>query len=130
MARAFRLVRDDTRGHGKSETPPGRYSIEDVGRDVLDLLDDLGVERAHFAGRRRRHDRPVAAINAAERVDKLALLVISPRMGPAERRVDHASWCASRARRRPSDGTLETGSTEVDRSANDVSDVPARRRRY
>ena len=50
LAERFRLVRYDTRGHGRSDTPPGPYTIDDVGRDVVELLDHLGVERAHVAG--------------------------------------------------------------------------------
>ena len=50
LRRSFRLVRYDRRGHGRSPVPPGPYSIEDLGRDALDLLDDLGIERASFCG--------------------------------------------------------------------------------
>ncbi|WP_435069389.1 3-oxoadipate enol-lactonase [Amycolatopsis thermoflava] len=46
----FRVVRYDTRGHGQSPVPPGPYSIADLGRDVVELLDTLGVESAHFVG--------------------------------------------------------------------------------
>ena len=50
LAEHFRLIRYDTRGHGGSDIPPGPYSIDDVGSDVVELLDHLGIERAHFAG--------------------------------------------------------------------------------
>ncbi|GAB2975117.1 3-oxoadipate enol-lactonase [Amycolatopsis acidiphila] len=46
----FRVVRYDTRGHGESAVPSGPYGIDDVGGDVLALLDSLGIESAHFAG--------------------------------------------------------------------------------
>ncbi|GHF20722.1 3-oxoadipate enol-lactonase [Amycolatopsis deserti] len=46
----FRVVRYDTRGHGQSPVPPGPYSIADLGGDVVELLDTLGVEAAHFVG--------------------------------------------------------------------------------
>lgn len=46
----FRVVRYDTRGHGRSPVPPGPYSIADLARDVIELLDTLGVESAHFVG--------------------------------------------------------------------------------
>ncbi|GAB3568125.1 3-oxoadipate enol-lactonase [Amycolatopsis endophytica] len=46
----FRVVRYDTRGHGKSDVPPGPYSIADLGGDVVELLDTLAVESAHFVG--------------------------------------------------------------------------------
>ena len=46
----FRVVRYDTRGHGGSPVPEGPYDIDDVVDDVVALLDDLGVERAHFVG--------------------------------------------------------------------------------
>lgn len=46
----FRVLRFDTRGHGKSLVTPGTYSIEQLGHDVLALLDALHIERAHFCG--------------------------------------------------------------------------------
>ncbi|NIH87639.1 3-oxoadipate enol-lactonase [Amycolatopsis granulosa] len=46
----FRVVRYDTRGHGNSPVPPGPYSIADLGGDVVELLDTLGVASAHFVG--------------------------------------------------------------------------------
>jgi 3-oxoadipate enol-lactonase len=46
----FRVVRYDSRGHGKSDVPSGPYSIADLGGDVVELLDTLGVESAHFVG--------------------------------------------------------------------------------
>ena len=46
----LRVLRFDTRGHGKSLVTPGPYSIEQLGHDVLALLDALHIERAHFCG--------------------------------------------------------------------------------
>lgn len=46
----FRVVRYDHRGHGGSPVPPGPYRLADLGADVLVLLDELGVERAHHVG--------------------------------------------------------------------------------
>jgi 3-oxoadipate enol-lactonase len=43
----FRVVAFDHRGHGSSEVP---YSIEDLGGDVVELLDELGVEQASYVG--------------------------------------------------------------------------------
>lgn len=50
LARRFHVIRYDTRGHGESAVTKGPYSIEQLGRDVLGLMDVLGVERAHFCG--------------------------------------------------------------------------------
>lgn len=46
----FRVLRLDTRGHGKSLASKGPYSIEQLGRDVIALLDALDIQRAHFCG--------------------------------------------------------------------------------
>lgn len=46
----FRVLRYDTRGHGGSSVPPGPYSIDQLGGDVVALMDALGIERAHFCG--------------------------------------------------------------------------------
>jgi 3-oxoadipate enol-lactonase len=50
LSSSFRLLRYDHRGHGGSPVPPGPYKIEDLGGDVLALLDRLGIERASFCG--------------------------------------------------------------------------------
>ncbi|QXI39463.1 3-oxoadipate enol-lactonase [Pseudomonas xantholysinigenes] len=46
----FRVLRHDTRGHGESLVTEGPYSIEQLGGDVLALLDALDIEQAHFVG--------------------------------------------------------------------------------
>src|SRR5450755_3895471 len=46
----FRVIRYDRRGHGKSSVPPGPYSMERFGRDVLAILDDLNIEKTHWCG--------------------------------------------------------------------------------
>jgi 3-carboxy-cis,cis-muconate cycloisomerase len=46
----FCIVRYDSRGHGASEIPPGDYSMQQLGRDVLELADQLGIERFAFCG--------------------------------------------------------------------------------
>ena len=50
LARHFRVIRLDTRGHGHSEAPVGDYSLAMLADDVLAVMDQLGVRRAHFIG--------------------------------------------------------------------------------
>lgn len=50
LADEFRVVRYDTRGHGRSDVPPGDYSIERLGRDAIALMDALGIEQSHICG--------------------------------------------------------------------------------
>lgn len=40
----------DTRGHGKSSAPTGPYSLDQLGQDVIDLLDHLNIDKAFFCG--------------------------------------------------------------------------------
>jgi 3-oxoadipate enol-lactonase len=46
----YRVLRYDTRGHGESAVTSGPYTIEQLARDALALLDALGLERANFCG--------------------------------------------------------------------------------
>src|ERR1700682_5667578 len=48
LARHFRLIRYDRRGHGKSAAPKGPYSMEMLGRDVLGILDALKIRTTHW----------------------------------------------------------------------------------
>jgi 3-oxoadipate enol-lactonase len=46
----LRVLRYDSRGHGRSGAPPGPYTLDRLGHDALALLDHLGIERAHVCG--------------------------------------------------------------------------------
>src|SRR5260370_15172352 len=46
----FHCLRYDTRGHGQSSSTPGPYSIEQLGKDVIALLDALDLDGVHFCG--------------------------------------------------------------------------------
>ena len=49
-SRHFRLVRYDRRGHGQSSAPKGPYPMERFGRDVLAVIDALGVAKINWCG--------------------------------------------------------------------------------
>lgn len=51
LARDFRVVRIDMRGHGESDAPGAdQLTFERLGCDVIELLDHLGIEAVHLAG--------------------------------------------------------------------------------
>lgn len=50
LSKHFRVLRYDTRGHGESSVTPGPYSIAQLSRDVVQLLNALGLDRVHFCG--------------------------------------------------------------------------------
>jgi 3-oxoadipate enol-lactonase len=113
LAERFRLVRYDTRGHGESPTPPGPYSIDDVGGDVVALLDELGIERAHFAGLSLGGMTGMwLAGHAPERVDRLVLLCTSARMGPAQTWADRAATVREQGTGAIVEATLERWLTD------------------
>jgi 3-oxoadipate enol-lactonase len=47
---SFSILRYDARGHGESSVPPPPYSIEQLGSDLLLLMDHLSIDRAHLCG--------------------------------------------------------------------------------
>jgi pimeloyl-ACP methyl ester carboxylesterase len=51
LARHYRVIALDARGHGKSDKPhdPKRYGPE-MGLDIVRLMDHLGLRRAHIVG--------------------------------------------------------------------------------
>jgi 3-oxoadipate enol-lactonase len=78
----FRVLRYDTRGHGASSIPARPSSIEDLGRDVLALLDHLGVERAHFCGLSLGGITGMwLGIHAPQRIASLVLANTAPQIG-------------------------------------------------
>src|SRR2546423_15699879 len=62
LARDWRVVRLDLRGHGRSQVPPAeqRLTLDRLVLDVAELLDHLGVPQAHIVA------IPPAAISASK----------------------------------------------------------------
>lgn len=81
----FRVLRYDTRGHGRSAVPPGPYTIAQLGGDVLALMDHLNIKRAHFCGLSMGGLTGMwLAAKYPERIDRLVLCNTSARIGNNE----------------------------------------------
>jgi 3-oxoadipate enol-lactonase len=81
----FRVLRYDTRGHGRSAIPDDPSTIDRLGHDVLALLDRLHIERAHFCGLSLGGMTGIwVAANAPERVSSLVLANTAPLIGTHE----------------------------------------------
>jgi pimeloyl-ACP methyl ester carboxylesterase len=79
-----RVIAYDARGHGRSSPAPGRdaYTYDDLGGDLIAVLDDRGIERAVLAGASMgAHTLLWLALRAPERV--AGLVVITPAYDPA-----------------------------------------------
>jgi len=75
----FEVVIHDQRGLGRTEVPPGPYTMADYALDALAFLDHLGLEQTRVAG--ISFGGMVAqelAVTAPHRVERLALLCTSP----------------------------------------------------
>jgi 3-oxoadipate enol-lactonase len=108
LSRHFRLILYDQRGHGRSPVPPGPYSIDELGQDVLDLLDRLEFERVSFCGASMGGMTGMwLAINAPQRIDRLALCCTSPHIPPRERWTERAELVRDKGVGAVADASLE-----------------------
>jgi 3-oxoadipate enol-lactonase len=75
LAVTHRVIRFEHRGHGGSPVPNGPYSIDDLGGDVLAMMDRLGLERVSYCGLSiGGMVGQWLAINAPDRVQTLVLI--------------------------------------------------------
>lgn len=80
----YRVLRYDHLGHGRSAVPAGPYRIEQLGREVLALLDGLGLDRAAYCGLSLGAMVGMwLAAHAPDRVTKLVLVSASAYRPPA-----------------------------------------------
>jgi 3-oxoadipate enol-lactonase len=108
LVERFRLLRYDHRGHGQSEVPDGPYEIADLGRDVLGLLDELGIERVSFCGLSLGGMTGMwLAINAPERIEGLVLACTAPYFPPAEMWTERAKTARTQGTAALAGATLE-----------------------
>jgi 3-oxoadipate enol-lactonase len=92
----FRTLRYEVRGHGRSAVPPGPYSMDELGSDLVGLMDRLGIERASLCGLSIGGMISMwVAARHPERVERLVLCCTSAKLGPPE--VWHERVAAVRA---------------------------------
>ncbi|HYL63207.1 MAG TPA: 3-oxoadipate enol-lactonase [Candidatus Methylomirabilis sp.] len=85
LQKHFRVLRSDTRGHGQSSVTPGPYSIEQLSKDVLSLLDSLHLDRVYFCGLSMGGMIGMwLSVNAAHRLHKVVLCNTAAKIGTPE----------------------------------------------
>jgi 3-oxoadipate enol-lactonase len=113
LTERFRVVRVDHRGHGRSPVPPGPYQLADLGADTLALIDRLGVEKVHVAGESLGGMVGMwLARHAPERLDRLALMCTSARLGPPEMWAERAEIVLSQGTGAVADAAIGRWFTE------------------
>ncbi len=103
----FRLVRFDARGHGGSRVSEGPYSIDQLGKDALAILDALKIDKAHVVGLSAGGLIGLWLLRyAPERVDRAVLANVAAQIGNAISGTSAFAWwqqtvlarCAKRRR--------------------------------
>jgi 3-oxoadipate enol-lactonase len=81
----FRVLRYEHRGHGASPVPPGPYAMAELGADAVELLDELGIERAVWCGLSLGGMVGMwLAVHAPERLSALVLACTSAHVAASE----------------------------------------------
>jgi 3-oxoadipate enol-lactonase len=85
LAEKRRVLRYDTRGHGASACPAGPYNVDELGADVLGLLDALEIAQVDFCGLSMGGViGQWLAMHAPQRLRRLALANTAAKIGTAE----------------------------------------------
>jgi 3-oxoadipate enol-lactonase len=78
----FRVLRYDTRGHGASDAPNGAYTLEQLGHDLIGILNSLGIEKVIFVGLSMGGMiGQSVALNYPDRIEKIILSSTAAVMG-------------------------------------------------
>jgi 3-oxoadipate enol-lactonase len=84
-AKSFRVITYDARGHGFSQATVGDYRIEQLARDALAILDDVGAESAHVCGISLGGITAMwMGVHAPRRVESLVLANTAARIGSVD----------------------------------------------
>lgn len=78
LAERFQVVLLDNRGIGESEAPAGPYTAAEMADDVVRVLDEAGVERAHIVGTSLGGMIAQELALRTERVERLVLVCTTP----------------------------------------------------
>jgi 3-oxoadipate enol-lactonase len=81
----FHVIRYDTRGHALSSNPTRPCDMADLGRDVIAVLDALGVDKAHFCGLSMGGvTGQWLGLHAPDRINKLVIANTAAKVGSSE----------------------------------------------
>lgn len=102
LAQRFTVLRMDLRGHGRSDAPPGDYTLDMLAADVVAVWNALHVDRSHVVGISlggfvAQH----LALGWPDRVDRLVLADTTSGYPP-----ESAAMWQARSRQVLADGTL------------------------
>ena len=101
LTERYRVLRYDSRGHGRSEAPDGPYTIDMLADDALGLLDALDIERVHFCGLSKGGMvGQVLGARHGDRLISLALCSTACHMPAPEMWEERIEWPGSKAWRR------------------------------
>jgi pimeloyl-ACP methyl ester carboxylesterase len=118
LAKEYRVIAPDARGHGRSTNPSGEFTHARVARDLLALLDRVGIDRFKAVGLSLGGNTLLhAATQAPDRVAAMVLIgapsyfpaqarAIMAMFGPEGRSED--DWRAMRERHRHGDEQIRT----------------------
>ena len=82
FGKKFRVLRYDKRGHGGSSSPAGPYTIEQMGRDAVALLDYLKLDKVNYCGLSIGGQTGMwLSANAPQRLNKLVLSNTAAKIG-------------------------------------------------
>jgi 3-oxoadipate enol-lactonase/4-carboxymuconolactone decarboxylase len=85
LAPSFRILRYDTRGHGRSPAAPSPLTVKQLADDLAALLNALKIDNAHIAGLSLGGMTAQAlAIHHPHKVKSLMLMATGPFLPPAE----------------------------------------------
>ncbi len=94
LARHMRVVRMDMRGHGATQIPPADgLTLDRLSQDVVELMDEVGVEKAHVAGSSAGGIIAMwTAVSRPERVKTLAAYATIPGLKMSAGHTDYQAW--------------------------------------
>lgn len=86
LSRSFRVLRYDIRGHGQSGVSDAAVTIERLGLDLMDLLDELSIRSVHICGLSLGGMIALwLAVHHPERIKRAVFANTAARIGTVER---------------------------------------------
>ena len=95
LAEHFRVLTYDLRGHGHSDTPNCGYTLDAMAEDLLELLDELEIERPLVAG--HSYGADIALYHALRQPDRLREAIAIEAALPALEEAGHPVPAAKRS---------------------------------